>query len=109
MPKHDFSDLLTHYPDIIKTMPKTFTSHEFILALAQQHQKPYIEALYAYRDSIHRGAIAPFRAVHQYLSRRLHDFDHLITHDGIAYSSRDIFGNTQRCAKWRRKPEEYSL
>jgi hypothetical protein len=103
MTKHDFSALVAHYPDVIVAMPRSFTSHEFILALAQQHQKLYIEALYAYRNSTHRGAIAPFRVVHQYLSRRLHDFSDLVIPDGKAYSSRDIFGNKQRCSKWRRK------
>ena len=37
MPKHDFSDLLDKYPKVIAEMDK-FTSHKFILTLAQKYQ-----------------------------------------------------------------------
>jgi hypothetical protein len=40
-------------------MPETFTSHQFILRLAQQHQALYIDALHSYRDTA-----APFKHVH---------------------------------------------
>ena len=102
MPRHDFSNLLAHYPEIIEDMPDAFTSHEFILKLAQRHQKLYIEALHAYRDVTHQRAQAPFRIVHGILAKRLHDFDKMVVEDGIAYGSEDIFGNPQQCAKWRK-------
>ena len=103
MPRHDFSALVAHYPEVIGQMPDPFTSHEFILKLAQQHQWLYIEALYAYRDATHRGANAPFRVVHQILAQRLHSFvDQLILPDGTACGSEDIFRNRQTCTRWRK-------
>ena len=78
MPKHDFSPLFDHYPALIAQMPKIFTSHQFILRLAQQHQVPYIEALYSYRDSPHRGKPAPFRTVHRILSQHLNAYSELV-------------------------------
>jgi hypothetical protein len=104
MPRHDFSDLLGKYPEIIAVMPDNFTSHKFILALAQKHQTLYIEALYAYRDVNHQGAYAPFRIVHGILCKHLHDFDRLVAPKGIARRSKDIFGHKQQCARWRKRP-----
>jgi hypothetical protein len=97
MPKHDFSDLLAHYPEIIEDMSDTFTSHWFILALAQKYQRLYIEALYSYRDEP-----APFQTVHGILAKRLHDYPKLIKivrHDA---PSKNIFGQSNQCAEWRR-------
>jgi hypothetical protein len=82
-------------------MPEVFTSHQFILRLAQQHQPLYIEALYDYRDSLHRGSPAPFRMVHQLLARHLHAYSNLVTHIGTVKST-DIFGRVQECAQWRK-------
>lgn len=100
---HDFSALEAHYPEIIERMPTPFTSHQFILRLAQAYQVLYVEALYAYRDSLHRGSPAPFRAVHQILSDRLNNYPHLVIRDGDDDHSRDIFGQKQRCARWRKR------
>ena len=68
MPEHDFSALYEQYPAIIAQMPEIFDSHEFILHLAHRNQALYVGALYAYRHSVHRGAIAPFQIVHRILS-----------------------------------------
>ena len=78
-------------------MPETFTSHQFILALAQKYQKLYIEALCSYRDEP-----APFRTVHGILAKRLYDYPKLIElvrHDA---PSMDIFRRSNQCAEWRR-------
>ena len=57
----------------IQEMDEMFTSHQFILKLAQQHQRLYIKALHSYRDEP-----APFRTVHGILAKRLHDYSRLI-------------------------------
>jgi hypothetical protein len=97
MPKHDFSDLLAHYPETIEEMDEMFTSHQFILKLAQQHQRPYIKALHSYRDEP-----APFRTVHGILAKHLHAYPKLIElvrHDA---PSTNIFGQSNQCSEWRR-------
>jgi hypothetical protein len=104
MSQHDFSALTAHYPDIIAVMPESFTSHQFILHLAQRHQGLYVEALYAYRASTHRGTIAPFRVVHGRLAQHLRDFPHLVQYDGEDPSSTDTFDHSQACSRWRRCP-----
>jgi len=105
MSRHDFSALEAHYPGIIEQMPATFTSHQFILKLAQENQVLYIEALYDYRNSLHRGSPTPFRAVHQILSSRLNKYPSLVIRDGNDARSKDIF--RQRgppgCARWRKR------
>ncbi len=102
MSKHDFSALEAHYPQVIEQMPETFTSHQFILKLAQEQQVLYIEALYDYRDSLHGPSPAPFRAVHHTLSSRLKKYPNLVSRDGDEHQSKDTFGKPQRCARWRK-------
>jgi len=71
MPEHDFSALYVHYPSIIAQMGEVFTSHKFILELARQHQDLYVDALYAYRDSLREGRPVPFQIVHGILAKHL--------------------------------------
>jgi len=100
MTEHDFTELYSHYPALIGQMPETFTSHEFILRLAQQHQKLYIEALYAYRDLLHRGEHAPFMIVHGILAQHLATIPALEQLPNV--SSTDIFGQSNECSQWRK-------
>jgi hypothetical protein len=101
MPKHDFSALFDQYPAIIAQMQKIFTSHQFILRLAQQHQVLYIEALHSYRDSLHRGKPAPFRTVHQILAQHLHACPEVVkSMDNVP--SVNIFGQASDCAQWKK-------
>ena len=102
MANHNFSELYDQYPGSIAQMPEVFTSHEFILALAHQNQRLYIEALYSHRDYLHRGGNAPFLVVHRVLSQRLSDLPELVEHIGTV-PSRDIFGHSNNCAQWQRK------
>jgi len=99
--KHDFSALYACYPDVIQQMEDVFTSHEFILKLAHQHERMYVEALYSYRDSLHRGRPTPFRAVHDILSKHLRTLPGLVTYLGEVQSE-DIFKQSNNCAQWRR-------
>ena len=97
MPKHNFSHLLAHYPETIEEMDEMFTSHQFILKLAQQHQRLYIKALHSYRDEP-----APFRTVHGILAKRLHDYPRLIELVRRDATSTNIFGQSKQCSEWRR-------
>ena len=92
--RHDFTALKNEYQQVIDGLPDEFTSHAFILALARQHQRLYIDALCAYpKDS-------PFRAVHSRLSKMLYDFADYRGH----VPSSDIFGTMGNCAKWKKRP-----
>jgi hypothetical protein len=102
MPKDVFIALDDKYPDIIRQMLGTFTSHEFILQLARQEQKLYIEALYAYRAKRHRGKRTPFLMVHGILAQQLTKCPKLIRYAGKEKSSTDIFGQPNSCAKWEK-------
>lgn len=97
MSQHNFEDLKVHYPRIIDTMDTVFSSHQFILALAQHAQKAYVEALHTYRDTQE-----PFKIVHQQLSALLEKYPDLVQSDGRDEDSRDIFGNRNSCSRWRR-------
>lgn len=99
---HDPSALYDAYPDVIATMPQQFTSHEFILELARRHQVLYVEALYAYRDSLHRGQPAPFRALHSVLARHLNALPNLVRQIASEVPSTNIFGEPSGSAKWER-------
>lgn len=93
MSPHDFTPLKNVYPQIIATMPDPFTSHQFILALAQRYQRLYIEALYAHRDTD-----GPFRKVHGELARMLHGF----ANAQGKVQSKNIFCQDGECEQWRK-------
>ena len=101
MPSHDFTALFEKYPRIIRHMPNTFKSHQFILALARQEQKLYIEALYDYRDKRRSGKRAPFLIVHGRLAQQLGKFPYLIR-KVCDENSKDIFGQTNTSVKWEK-------
>ena len=95
-----FMALKNEYPQVIESLPEdTFTSHEFILALAQQHQGLYIEALSAYLATL-KPQDSPFRAVHGRLSQLLSDFAEYQGH----VQSKDIFRTPNDCAEWKKRP-----
>jgi len=97
MPQHDFSPLFKKYPGLIEQMPAVFTSHQFILLLAQQNQTLYIDALDSYRHEP-----APFRIVHGVLANHLHAYPKSIELVRGDAPSADIFGQSGECSEWRR-------
>ncbi len=97
MALHDLQALYSHYPEIIaQILSDEFSSHEFILRLAQQHQVDYVEALHSYRSG------EPFRQVHAILSAQLQRHPDLVTQIEDAVGSPNIFGEPQTCARWRK-------
>jgi len=101
MSTHNFSDLRQYYPERIERMPLIFTSHAFIIKLAQAHQREYVEALYSYRLTMHQSTPAPFLNVHRELARTLRSYPQLVEYI-TEVDSIDIFTNENKCAQWRK-------
>jgi hypothetical protein len=93
----DVEALLPHYPAIIDQMPETFTSHDFILALAQQYQREYIDVLYACRDEDN-----PFMVAHIRLAKGLNHFPEKVE-KSERVNSKNIFGGWNEVRAWRKR------
>ncbi len=93
MPLPHFTTLYRDYANVLALMRATFSSHQFILRLAQRNQSAYIECLYQYRNEPD-----PFRCVHRVLSQRLNSFTQVSQLPRA--SSPDIFGDDCECAEW---------
>lgn len=89
------------FSEILAAMPDEFSSHQFIRELGRRHQDLYVEALYAYRNNRHEGTPAPFMAVHALLAQHLND-EPTIENVG-QFDSRDIWDQSNRCARWRKR------
>lgn len=96
MPTDHFEALEAVYPQVIVLMHDQFDSHEFILKLAQAHQRLYVQALIEYADSDR-----PFQIVHGQIAKRLHNFPNLVEYFG-EHNSPDIFGQENSAARWRK-------
>ena len=96
MPTPEYQALYDCFPALIREMPEKFTSHAFILRLAQENQVAYIEALYQSRIDSN-----PFQTVHRALSQRLLQHSDAVRHLGET-TSEDIFGRSNHCAQWQR-------
>lgn len=96
MATHAYKALEEIYPKIVRLMPETFDSHDFILELAHKYQKLYIQALYEHRDQIR-----PFHRVHMAIAKRLKKHSDLVKQDGYT-SSPNIFGRDNNVAVWQK-------
>lgn len=96
MPKDILQTLYGHYPKVIAQMPHEFTSHQFILCLAEQNQRDYIEALNSYRGD------DPFRKVHARLANQLHQHCESVRQLENVCDDPDIFGHPQLCSQWQK-------
>ena len=87
-----------HFAAVIAAMENRFTSHEFFLRLAHDHQSDYVAGLAACAES---GM--PFRDLHHALVQRLKALDgKLITLRNSSYPSRDIFGTPSHSGLWKK-------
>ena len=90
--------LQQHFENVIKAMDTRFTSHEFFLRLAHDHQREYVAGLAAYSEGGY-----PFRDLHYALVKRLKRFEgKLITLREESYPSRDIFGIPSHSGLWKK-------
>jgi len=101
MSKHDLTALAARYPAIIEQMPQVFIAHDFILRLAHQNQRLYVEALHAYKDGPSADAETPFLTVHRRLAKMLSDFPSMVEYQGTV-KNKDIFHNDSECSQWRK-------
>ncbi len=96
MSANAFEELEKKYDEIVGLMPKEFDSHEFILKLAQEHQRLYVQALVEYiKDD------RPFQIVHGQIAMRLLKYPKLVTKIGEGVS-KDIFLQENSAAIWRK-------
>ena len=87
-----------YFEDVIKAMDSRFSSHEFFLRLAHDHQREYVAGLAAYSEG---GT--PFKDLHHALIKRLKRLEgKLVTLRKESYPSRDIFGTPSHSGLWRK-------
>src|SRR5688500_16743530 len=97
MAKEAFEKLEELFPRIVSLITKDkFDSHDFILKLAQKHQKLYVQLLFVYKDNNQ-----PFQSVHKEIAKRLKKRDDLVEHIGNQ-PSKNIFGLKNKVAVWRK-------
>jgi hypothetical protein len=90
--------LEAHYEETIKVMDVRFTSHQFLLRLAHDHQRDYVAGLAAYAEG---GK--PFRDLHHALILRLRKRQGKeVTLRKESYPSQDIFGTPSHSGLWRK-------
>lgn len=94
----DFEPLYATYPAVIKKMPPTFDSHDFIREWSHDNQELYINALSA--QNAKKGN-NPFMIVHGKLAKGLTQYPELVQKAGKVPST-DIFGGQTPCMSWRR-------
>jgi hypothetical protein len=87
-----------YFEDVIKAMDTRFTTHEFFLRLAHDHQREYVAGLAAYSEGGN-----PFRDLHHALVKRLKKLEgKLIALRKESYPSRDIFGTPSHSGLWKK-------
>jgi hypothetical protein len=94
MAKPALDALETVFPDVVTRMSDYFDSHDFIVKLAQAHQRIYVEALAAYA-----ATDRPFQIVHGEIARRLLKHPELVSKVGER-DSEDIFRQKNASAVW---------
>ena len=97
MPEPTLDELETVFLEVVAAMQEDdFDSHDFILRLAQAHQRLHVRALPAYADTNRL-----FQVVHGEIAKRL------LRQPDLGMKTRettseDIFGQPNICATWHR-------
>lgn len=87
-----------HFEDVIKSMDIRFTTHDFLLRLAHDHQREYVAGLAACAEGGN-----PFKDLHHALAKRLKTLEgKLVTLRKASYPSRDIFGTPSHSGLWKK-------
>jgi len=86
------------FDGVLAAMESRFTSHQFFLRLAHDHQQEYVAALAAYAEG---GK--PFRDLHHALVKRLKKLEgKTITLRKESYPSQDIFCTPSHSGLWKK-------
>jgi hypothetical protein len=86
------------FDGVLDTMEIRFTSHQFFLRLAHDHQREYAAGLAAFSDG---GT--PFKDLHHALVKRLKKLEGTtITLRKESYASQDIFGTPSHSGLWKK-------
>lgn len=90
--------LIEHFHEVIDQLQgPEFTSHQFILFLARNYQRPYVQAPHYYREN---GT--PFQTLHGQLSAGLHKFRDRLVRLGDVESVNN-FSQQVKCTAWRKR------
>ena len=86
------------FEGVLGTMETRFTSHQFFLRLAHNHQREYVAGLAAFADGGN-----PFKDLHHALVKRLKKLEgEAITLRKESYPSQDIFGTPSHSGLWKK-------
>ena len=86
------------FEGVLASMEIRFTSHQFILRLAHDHQREYVAGLAAFADG---GS--PFKDLHHALVKRLKKLEgKSVTLRKESYPSQDIFGTPSHSGLWKK-------
>jgi hypothetical protein len=83
---------------VLAVMDARFTTHQFLLRLAHDHQREYVAGLAAFSE----GGM-PFKDLHHALVKRLKKLDgKTISLRKDSYPSQDIFGTPSYAGLWKK-------
>jgi len=86
------------FEGVLASMEIRFTSHQFILRLAHDHQREYVAGLAAFADG---GS--PFKDLHHALVKRVKKLEgKTVTLRKESYPSQDIFGTPSHSGLWKK-------
>jgi hypothetical protein len=86
------------FDGVLGVMESRFTSHQFFLRLAHEHQQAYVAGLAAFAE----GGM-PFKDLHHALVKRLKKLEgKTIALHKESYPSQDIFGTPSHAGLWKK-------